>query len=62
MWNHAPICNLTNFFIFRASAVHPQNKDELIMCLYANICSGDKKMFRTHVRLICIFIIVLCYA
>lgn len=35
--------------IFRASAIHPKNKKELIMCLNAKICSIDKRLLRTHV-------------
>ena len=47
----------------RASALHPKDKNELIMCLNNKICSGDKKMYRTHVTVMMYFkMIVLCYA
>ena len=47
----------------RASALHPKDKKELIMCLNAKVCSGDKKLYRTHVTVMMYFkMIVLCYA
>ena len=33
----------------RASALHPSNKIELIMCIHHKLCTSEKNMIRTHV-------------
>ena len=47
----------------RASALHPSNKMELIMCIHHKLCTSEKNMIRTHVgdAFTC-WNIALCYA
>lgn len=42
-------CNSTTSCAYLASALHPSNKMELIMCIHHKLCTSEKNMIRTHV-------------